>query len=62
MKDWRIDYHVSYIDGTIIDHVGVVKARNIMAAIGVALVKYKEPMKKNPEISGIVITKAEVME
>ena len=62
MKQWRIDYHVSYIDGTIAECVGIVKAHNIMAAVGAALVKYKEPTKGNPEVSQVVITKAEVME
>ena len=62
MKQWRIDYRINYIDGTIAECVGIVKAHNIMAAVGAALVKYKEPTKWNPEISGVTITKAEVIE
>ena len=62
MKHWRIDYTVEYIDGSQEELSAEVEARNIAAAISLAVNDVTYPLKAVPEISRAVIWNVGIME
>lgn len=62
MKHWRIDYTIEYIDGHKEERDAVVEARNIVAAISLAVNDVTGPLKAVPEVSRAVIWNACIIE
>ena len=62
MKHWRIDYTIEYIDGHKEERDAVVEARNIVAAISLAVNDVTDPLRRQLEVSRAVIWNVGIME
>lgn len=62
MKHWRIDYTVEYIDGRQEELSAEVEARNIAAAVCLAVNDVTDPLRRQLEVSRAVIWNVGIME
>jgi hypothetical protein len=62
MKHWRIDYTIEYIDGRKEERDAVVEARNIAAAVCLAVNDVTDPLRRQLEVSRAVIWNVGIME
>ena len=62
MKHWRVDYAIKYIDGREEEKVAMVEARNITAALNLAINDVTDPLKGRLDVSLATIWNIGIME
>ena len=62
MKTWLVHYSVKFIDGGMQEEYAVLEARNIAAALELAMANIRDPLLKKPEVTDVCIWDINVTE